>query len=630
MLRAGLLGLLVLLAAACGGGGGAAGSPSPADGRELTGYATPDGQTFETFQISAKGAVGPPRTNGYSGNPARMYSLTTEQLTPPFLIRSAVGGDVSVATTTGRANVTQLTSLMTIALFGQSQADAFNDYGDSSAAQIALIQDSELRRAQADATAFLEQRVGVPVRSGDASFVTTAFEPVAGDPMWDTLVDLNRRIAELGPDAYAALVAAFLQRQFECRRGQLEIVVDGSTQRFCPTAPSSTADVADPSVQVHAYAQTTGETLTVRTRGRSVLEAVYVTAGGARYACSAAACDGLVPGRAAYDGTRRLVFASVRLAGAGGRAEVSGRLPTQVAGVSLPDLPCFVGALWKIRPDGSSESGCADNSSALQVLAIAGTLGAQQGASTYADYTANGVDVVLDGGTLSSVTAFVTSADGLSSVTAACRGSGCRGVTIGNPTVNTQIGFDTTTRPVRFDGTPLRAVTADGSLGPDIVARLKGELRLIYFSNVRLNYATPDDPPACTGAALIAQLVPTDTPDWTYRVCYDGSMPIYATPLEGGGVDIGFNGQISVRTDADGAVVQARLLGFNGGGAISESFGCDGIERCAGVRVSAPRADGGRTVRIDGASFRRVGYDGFAIGPRRARAEASFDTVPLP
>lgn len=620
--------LLTALAVACGGGGPE--TPTPSARAQLTGYATPDGDTLLVAGISAKGALGPSRANGFSGNPARQYALSTEHLTPPYVLQSLNSGDASVATADGRANITQLTSLLTIALFGQSPVDAFNDYGDASAAQIALIDQAGIRRAQADATEFLEQTVKVPVRSGDASFITTEFEPVAGDPMWDTLVALNRRIAEIGTDAYATLVAGFLQRQQQCRRAQLTLSIGDATQRFCPATSTSTPEAADPDVLAHVYAQDTGETLTVRVRDNAVLDAAYATAGGTRYGCSGAGCEGLALGRAAYDGTRRIVLSDVSLSGAAGRARLTGRVATTLPNVTLPDLPCFVGALWKVRSDGTVDASCADSSSALQILNVSGTLGSQQGASTYADYYANGLDVVLDGGRLVSITALVPSADGLSTITAACRGAGCRGVTVGDATTNSNIGFETVTRPITFSGTGLRTVGADGSLGADTAIRLKGSLRLAYFSSVRFNYAAPTDPPQCTGTAAVVQLVPTDTPDWTYRVCDDGSVPIVATPLESGGVEISFNGQLTIRTDADGNVVYARVFGVFGGGAIFESFGCDGKTRCAGVEVGAPAADGRRAVRIDGATFSHVGYDGYATGPRRARVEASFDAVPSP
>ena len=627
--RAAVLAVAAGLLAACGGGGGGGTSEQPVQVRnELTGHATSDGQTFQTAGISAKGASGPSRTNGFSGNPAQAYVLSTERLTPPFVIQSQSGGDYSVATANGRANVTQLTSLLTIALFGQYGADAFNDYGDASPAQIALVSESEIRRAQADATDFLERQMQVAVRSGDASFITTEFRPVSGDPMWDTIVELNRRITDIGPEAWGALLAGFQQRQHECRLAQVRITLDGTTTRLCPSATTSTPQDADAGVLRHLYTQSTGETLSLRVRGDTVIDATYVTAGGANYACSGAGCAGITLGPPAFDTTRSVVLTSVALTGADAIAMATGRLATVVPGIPLADLPCLVGVLHKIRADGSVESVCTDNSLALQILNVSGTLSGQQGASTHADYITDGISVVLDGARLVSVTAIVQSADGSTSVTAACRGADCQGVTIGAPTTNLNFGIPTDTRTVTLDGTALRAVAADGTLKADIAVRLKASLRLIYYSNVQFSYATPDDPPICTGPAVVAQLVPEDTPQWVYQVCSDGSMPIYGTPLDNGGLQISFNGQFSIDTDAEGRVVSVRVYAYHSGNLVGESFGCDGLQACRGVVVGAAAADGTRRVSMVGSIFHNLGFDGYASGPRTARVDADFVVVP--
>ncbi len=626
------LALAAGLLAACGGGGPPDQTrPVP---NELNGYATPDGRTLQTFNISAKGASGPSRTNAVSGNPSTRYAVSTLELGAPYMVASLNDGNFSVATAIGRANITRLTTLLTIALFGQAALDAFNDYGDASAAQIALINDAEIARAQADATDFLENTLQVHVRSGAASFITTAFEPVAGDTMWDTLVALNARIAEIGPDRYSALLQAFVQRQQQCRRGQVTLALGGATTRFCPATTSSTTDPSDAGVLDHVFAQTSGETLTLRVRGDSLLDAVYATADGTQYTCSGSGCGGLVLGQAAFDTTRSVTFTTATLTGAGGSATATGRVATTVPDVTLAVLPCFVGYVHTIGADGSVDWQCVDNSGPVEAMNISGTIGGQEGASTYSDYSSNGVSIVLNQATLVSITAVVPSADGSGSVTAECRGAACQGVTIGPTTVNMNFGrAQTATRTVSLDGTVLRAVAADGSLTTETPVRLKASLRLITYSNITYNYVTVADAPACTGSFVMAQLVPDDTPQWTYQLCNDPSVPLTTTPLDSGGQEIYFNfgsyyGPF-IDTDADGNVVRVRMMpAFGSSGAIFESFGCDGVDACRAVQFGAADANGTRHVSIVGAVFHNVAPDGFASGPRTGRVDAAFDVVP--
>ncbi|MBS0448292.1 MAG: hypothetical protein JSR59_20385 [Proteobacteria bacterium] len=621
------------LVAGCGGGGPPAQVQPPRI--EVDGLAT-DGDAVTTAPITVKGALGPPRTNAPTANPSQTFEVTTEALTPPYMASTSTG--VSVAIANGRVNITPLTSLLVTALFGQEATQAFNDYGDSSPEQIALITADAVARAQADATDFLQNVVGVQVESGTSSFLTTTFAATAGDPMWDTLVALKARIAALGDERYASMLDSYTRQAHDCRLAEVDLTVGATTLRLCPASSTATPESGDPEVLDEAFTTSAGDSLTVRTRGDAVIDAGVVTAAGQRYTCSGSSCAGITLGTPAYDGTRDITFASVRFNGSASTA--TGTLRTAIPGIPLPILPCAQNDYHLISAYGVASS-CADSSTALLVLAVTGTLSAEQGASTMADYIVNSdgtatmpgnFDVVLDGDRLVSVTAIVYSADYSTQTIAKCVGAGCHGVTIGPTSSNLNFGIRTDTRTIRFDGTPLATVDADGSLGHDVAVTIKASVKTIYYSEVDYEYATPPDTHLCDGLPNHVRLVPPDTPLWIYDLCPratedgSGSGWLVTSPLDGGAFDMSMvvNGStVAVDIDADGHVVKVRASQRAGMWNVTENFGCDG-SACNGVSVTPPATDGSRNVVFQGAVLHHVDYDGFASGPRTATMDGSF------
>lgn len=638
---------LVLGLCACGGGEADSEEPPPAPASVLTGVAAVDGRAVVVEQLTAKGAAGPSRTSGPTGNVSTHYTLSAERLAAPYMVSTPGSGAIAVAVDGGRVNVTPLTTLQAIALFGQDPVQAFGDYGDASRVQIALIDASHVAAAQADATDFIQRTLGVRVRSGGADFVTSAFEPVAGDPMWDTLAALDARIAALGAERYAALLDAFTRHQRDCRLAQVQMVVAGQAVRLCPSATTATTDAADNAVLVHEFASDGEGRLTLRVRQDVVLDAAYVaTRGGARYTCRAAACAGITLGAPAFDETRGVTLQGLQLDGPHGGVRADGRLTTAMPGISLPSLACLESYVHVIEDEGGVVSGCADNTTAQFVLSVNGTLATQQGASNQSDYVVVSdftatqpvkVDIVLDGADLVGITAITTLPDGAIGQVAKCRGAGCRGVGIGPATVNGNLGIETATRTVTLDGTELATVLADGSLAAHGGLRLKASLRLIGYSNVEYAFAKPPDRNLCEGEANHVRLAPEDTPRWVYALCPhptpDGSRSGYAqtTPVDGGGLEMvlsNYASQVSVRIDDRDRVVAVRALVLAADSAISESFGCEGFAACDGVQVGAADASGGRRVAFGAAQMHNTEFDGYPFGPRTANLSGGFDAPP--
>ncbi|MBS0448287.1 MAG: hypothetical protein JSR59_20360 [Proteobacteria bacterium] len=633
---------LSAMLAACGGGGGQP-AQTPVEQPSLTGIAM-DGAAVYTGSLIAKGAGGTQRTSAPFGG-TDDYSIVVQDLTAPYMLSFGVDG-VTVAIAAGHANVTALTTLLTSALLGQDAQTAFTSYGATSTALSARITEAGIASAQADVTAFLEQTVGVTVKTGTQSFITTPFAATAGDPMYDTLTALDARIAALGSDAYDAMVASFVNEEHLCIEGRLDLTVDGTAVRFCPARRTSDPEDADPTVLDDVYTTTGGDVLALRVRDQAVLSASYATSAGASYACSGTACSGITVGAAATDLTRVITFDAAPLTGGGGTVVIDGALATAVPGVVLPSLPCSDNRYFLIQPDRSVIADCVDISDGANTFGIAATFVTAQGSTTYGTYPfrnvtgSNGlapvaqpttVSVVLNGGTFVSVTATRQTFDenGLPTgydIDYKCRAGACNGVTVGPPTINTDFGFTAEIRTITFDGTQLAAVASDGSLSTTTFATLKATFTGIYISAMDTGTFFPVLASDCGSLSNQVDVTPADEP-YTFGSCADliGGV-IGATQQADGSLVLTMNnfgaGDVTVNTDAGGAVVSATIAYSFG-----ESFGCMGD--CGGVAVSAPDGTGQRTVTFTGSVLHIVEADGYPTGARTATASGSF-VVPAP
>jgi hypothetical protein len=637
-----LLGLVTLALAACGGAGGPP-AQTPAVQVALTGVQM-DGTTTSSGGVTAKGAQGTQRTTAPLGG-SISYSVSVDALTAPYMV---AGAGYTVATAAGQANLTPLTTLLTSALFGQDAPSAFTSFGPGATTLIGRVTDANITAAQADVTDFLQNTVGVTVKSGDASFITTPFRPVAGDSMHDTLVALDARVAALGSDAYNALVTAFVEQQHLCLLGKVVVTIAGKAANFCAATKSAAPEDADPSVLDHVYTATAGGVLTLSVRDRTVLSAGYTTAAGAAYACSGTACSGIAVGAAASDLTRTITFDAAALAGSSGGAALTGSLTSAVPGVVLPVLPCSDNRFFFIQPDRSVIADCVDISAGAGTFGIPATFANPQGSTQYGTYpfvnfgSSNAnypaavqpttVSVVLDGSTVVSVTVTRQQVDPVTGLATfdldyKCRASACNGVAVSAPTINSDFGFDAQIRSMTFDNTRLALVNADGSLSTTVFASLKASFTGIFMGLVDTGGFFPILATDCASFADKVATAPADE-STVFGSCsgiVGGS--IGSTPLPGGGLGIVMNtfgsGDVTVDTDAAGTVIRV-LIAFNAG----ESFGCTGSQ-CAGVTVSGPDAGGSRQVTLTGTVLNIAEPDGYPTGARTATADGSFTVPPL-
>ncbi|MBS0448298.1 MAG: hypothetical protein JSR59_20415 [Proteobacteria bacterium] len=603
--------------------------------------------------VSAKGTSGTPRTTTPAAGETT-YALSAADLQGPYMLQGP--GGVAATLQTGRANLTELTSLQAGVLFGQDALAAYAAFGGNPA-QSALLTAANRQAAQAKVTDFVQNVLGVTVKSADADFVTSPYQPVAGDPMFDTLVALDARIAALGPEAYQTLVTDLVAEAGRCLVEKVSIQAAGASFDFCPATKTATHETSDTTVIDYVFADHAGDVLTVRVRGDTVLDASYVTAAQATYACSG--CSTITLGTPSADDSRTLTFAATAFAGGSGSAVVSGTLTGAVPDVVLPTLPCNDNRYFLVLPDRSVLADCVSISTGLNFLGIPASAGIQQGSTAYATYAfANldgsnsvpapavptAVNVVLNGGDLVSVT--VTHRDPTSGALTTdykCRASDCSGVSVGPATVNTDFGFNIEIRTITFAGTPLAAVGADGTLSSGTTAQLSGSLTGIYYSALDAGAFAPIVDSMCEPYTQKVLVAPADE-SYVYAVCPEifGSVPPVAAiaPLDGGGsvislppggtadsgnLDLLFDHFVVV-LDASGTVTSATAV-FNGS-LLGENFGCAGD--CAGITVGAAAPDGSRSVTISGATFHVIEPDGFPTGLRTATINGSFSAAPGP
>ena len=92
-------------------------------------------------------------------------------------------------------------------LLGEFPAAALATFGNGSPS-LALVTEANLSAARAKVIALLQKDFGITVPAGSADFINAPFTAVPGDPVYDTLVALNAKIAEVGTDVYATRIEA--------------------------------------------------------------------------------------------------------------------------------------------------------------------------------------------------------------------------------------------------------------------------------------------------------------------------------------------------------------------------------------------------------------------------------------
>ena len=630
----------------CGGGDGPPEQIKP-ELVQLVGTAS-DGTALST-SATVKGTAGTLRTSTAVGG-TQTYAVTLDQLTGPYMVTTTLAVPVySVALEPGTANATPLTNLVLSQLFATDPASAYAAFGPTNPALAAKVTVANIAAAEAATVAFLQGTVGLTVPASTTHFISQPFKPVAGDPMFDLLVALQARIQVLGSDVYAGMVAAFVRHASLCANESLSLTLAGAAAtKFCPATKTAQPEDADSTIVDYVFTGDNGDVLSITARDATVLSASYVPAGASTgHACSASACSGITLGTPNPDLTRALNFANVSLAGTGGPLTISGSLLSAIPGVALPVLPCSDNRFFLIREDRSVVADCV-NVSDGGFFGLAGTLGTIEGNSTFADYKFRNSDggnglppadfppqvfVVLNGSQLVSVTVLHQTTDFDTGVTTTdydykCRGSACQGVTVSPPTSNTDSGFALDLRSISFDNTVLAAVNADGSLSSTIGAKLRGTFAAIGSTDPNLIAPlVPPDPAACDGmASRVVTTVADEALVFPSCMYYDGAGFFQTVVQANGDLSLqmylfGF-GDVTVVTDSTGGTVKSASVTIP-----SDSFGCAG--NCSGVAVSAPDADGNRTVTLTSTPLNSLEADGFYTGTRTGTATGVF-VVPPP
>lgn len=629
--------LAVSLLASCGGTDGDAPAQTPAPLVELTGNALSADATlpFSNDAFTIKGASGLARPGQFTA--PHVYRVKLDQLTGPYALGLVVDNDttkvlVSIATRSGTANVTPLTTLVVAQALGADPALFFNQLPNLGAGSgtLANVTAERLTAAQQQIKRYLRQRLGVTVSDAAGDLITASFRASAGDPMYDAIVALNTRLHADGQNVLQ-LAHQIAAQALLCNAAHLTLTTPTDTFDFCPSSKSAAADPVDTSITNYTFADETGASLTVAARGDTVLSATYTNAQALTSSCSGAGCTGLSLGAVQEDQTRNIVFANVVLNGAAGRIVVAGTLVSAKPGVNLPPLPCDDNRYYIIRSDGTVDATCA----------LPDTLGVGVGESwllgqTRRQYffTTDGsvepptpsIEVRADGETLASVVVYDQDPDtGMNRALFKCVGTACNGAEIG-PAVDDPDSFAPyiiRTRTIVLTNTVLAAVGG----GDPVTVRaslnsVEYVLPPIYetgacASPTQRVVATLSDEADGVDICTPADVSGSDLALFFRTVVEsDGSETMHMGSLISSAGSSSPAGGLDIRV-ADGAVASIRFLGA--GNAAYECLGA----ACVGIDVSAPDGAGQRTVTATGVVLTEVELGGLS-GTRTAKLNGGF------
>lgn len=575
----------------------------------LTGTATYDA-TVRPNDVAAKGAAGPLRTASNSSG-TNQYTISLTQLTAPYMLRYT-GGDrkgaqlflYTVATGPGVANITPLTTLLVAQLFGQDPAAAYAAFGPTGGVPMHLVTDANIVDAQEKVTAYLRDVLGIEVQSGTASFITSPFTATAGDPMFETLLALDAKLAANGR-TLADLTEHIATLARLCLQEKIQIAVNGEPKEFCPATKTANPEEGDSSILDYVFVNSPGDTLTLRVQENTLLSGEYVSATGSAYTCSAEACGEIALGEPASDLTRSITFSNNELSGADGSIVLSGTLMGPIPGVALPVLPCDHNKFIAILPGRRVAADCVD---AFDPLGLGGTLNDMRGATpsravyTFVNTTGPNpapprVQLVTDAND-SVLSVYFAESDpetGETTSRFACETTGCNGVTLGPVTVNTDLlglDFPVMVRNVTFEDTVLPGLNEDGS-PTNTFATLKAAFTTVYFVDPFSPFEYPPLVPCAPGSDAISIEMFTGP----FNLC---SAPArrFASATEEDAIELSTtdDNNISIRLGVllrAGNVVSVTL---NTG--LNEQFRC--TNTCSGITVSPPDASNTITVTFDG------------------------------
>lgn len=628
--------------AACGGGttGDAGGGTLTPSLPELSGTVT-DGLAVPDLllQVTVKGNVGTARTaegrrDALSGN----YLASADQLSGPYLLKatsSDFDGALSVAVSPGTANITPLTTFVVAQLLAQDPFAYFDSLGGRGGFTAASAESIALAQQRVARYLVRELAHTVPDTLGD--WVTTPFQAVAGDPMFDALAQLHARLEAAGSDTLT-FTQQVAQEAARCGVESVSLTAGSVEDLFCPFTKSSQPDASDPAIQRLVFANRRGDTLTVRVRGEAVLSVRLANADTTAAGCTGAGCTGVSVVAPAADRTRGVSFDGTLLRGTAGRLSLAGRLQSAVPGVVLPGLPCQDNRYFLVQPSGAAQGWCATpDDFGLGAAGRSAASGASRFVYTF-DGTVDGlpgpsVEVVLQGRTVWSVLVYSLDLDtGTLTPLYQCREGNCPGVVLGTAVVDASLGLPIELQPIRFEDALLRAVLPDGSLSATDTVGLQGSLTGYSLQDPSV---LPLLPAPCAAAAPVVSVgvsdaalpvsvcAPEDDQGFVLAGSYldGGNRVLYTQNLLTDGVGSFSPGNAINVTLFRGAVVRVRFDAFAG-----PSFVCEGAA-CTGVTVSAPDLAGQRTVSFSGTQLQEVGTAGVPAD-RTAVLSGSFVAPP--
>lgn len=583
----------------------------------------------------------------------RTFTANLTELTGPYAIgllgNSDETGDVahlvSVTTRRGIVNVTPLTTLAVAQLFGRDPTMLFSGLLGAGDPILANVTEVKLIDAQARVRRYLQREFGFTLGDDVGDFFTAPFSPAAGDPMFDAIVALNTRLAELGTDVFAVGKQIAAEANF-CNLERLVITMAGEEQEFCPALKSSQPDEADPTVTNYRFTDSAGTVLTVVGRGADVLSATLSQSeGGPVFTCSGAGCTGIALGTPAGDLSRPINFSGVRLAGASGMLGLDGTLQANPPGAFFPPLLCD-NRYYVAYPDGRVDAACAAPDPGLGAgFGSTAERGVERRSYTFSsdgsfEPLAAALEVVAEpDGVVSVLVQDTDPATGELRTLFKCRGADCNGVTLG---------------PVRDDA--------------DSFAPLVLRNRLITLDDTVLTALNPAGTPSAVGSATVRAsldsfevifpgefvFLPCASPSQrlTSQVS-DETVVIEECPPAEIPPEAGVEPEAFLRTAADAegnltffisSFVYQPSGSFGPGPGITINLSNEGVvdvtypslrgstfrcvgSACTGVTVSAPDAAGERTISFSGAVLQEIETAGL-IGDRTATINGSFTAPP--
>lgn len=411
-------------------------------------------------EVISKPATGP--TIAVGTNASGRYAMIVEPQAAPFLLQARTVGTTfgqaswyAVATQPGIVNVTPLTTLVVAQLQGDDPSVFYQSLGPSGASDFSAVTQANIAAAHAEVVKRLKRQFGITVPASIASFSTSAFSAVAGDPMDDLLSELKQRLDANG-SSFEQLVVDVVEEALRCKAEKLVVSIGGATEELCPANKESAPDPSDASVTIARFVNAMNDALVVRTRGTALLAVEFEREGNVVSTCADSACAGVTLGALDGDGYRSIAFAGTTLTGAAANATLTGSLKT---GNGVPPRNCTGTKITYEYSDGRVEIDClARRVSTPRFARVSYGFFGKNDASRLLDVRADGEAV-----------AWVGIGPSFGGIDYRCKSSACNGVVVGAADAQGR-------RTVTLENTLLARANGDGTVNTDDAVRVTATL----------------------------------------------------------------------------------------------------------------------------------------------------------